>query len=195
MPVLTAGGAGVRHRRRWLFRDLDVRINAGEKVAVVGPPGSGRTTVLLALTRRFRLSAGQVHLTGTAALGYVPEVSEPENVLSAAELVQERYLLLGRRPDTEINWHGLDPSLRGFELSPFQRQVLGVILARLAQPQLVALDATDEGLDESERDQLWALIDELAEDGIAVLFSARSVDDSRVATVINLGADQKEEVK
>ena len=49
MPVLTAAGAGVRHRRRWLFQDLDVSVEPGEIVAVVGPPGSGRTTVLLAL--------------------------------------------------------------------------------------------------------------------------------------------------
>ena len=53
MPVLTAAGAGVRHRRRWLFRDLDVGVEPGEIVAIVGPPGSGRTTVLLALSHRF----------------------------------------------------------------------------------------------------------------------------------------------
>ena len=60
MSVLTAHGAGVRHRGRWLFRDLDVTVEPGELVAVVGPPGSGRTTLLLALADRFRLSAGKV---------------------------------------------------------------------------------------------------------------------------------------
>ena len=64
MPVLTATGAGVRHRRRWLFRDLDVTVEPGELVAVVGPPGSGRTTVLLALARRFRLTSGKIQIAG-----------------------------------------------------------------------------------------------------------------------------------
>src|SRR3954470_4472578 len=118
MPVLTATGAGVRRRRRWLFRDLDVAADSGEIVAIVGPPGSGRTTVLLALARRFRLSAGRVDIRGTAALGYVPGVSEPESVLTVAEHVRERCLLTGRRPGGEVAWHGLDPRARGWELSP-----------------------------------------------------------------------------
>src|SRR5690349_7857811 len=46
MSVLHAQAAGVRRRRRWLFRDLDVSVSPGDVVAIVGPPGSGRTTVL-----------------------------------------------------------------------------------------------------------------------------------------------------
>ncbi|AGL20344.1 ABC transporter ATP-binding protein [Actinoplanes sp. N902-109] len=190
MPVLTATAAGVRHHRRWLFHDLDVTVSPGDKVAIIGPPGSGRTTVLLALTRRFRLSAGQVQLDGAAALGHVPGVSEPENVLTAAELVRERSLLEGRPPRQQVDWHGLDPALRGFELSPYQRQVLGLIQAQVAQPQLIALDAIDEGLNAAEREQLQALIDEIAATGVAVLMTARDIDETRVATVIRLGGDQ-----
>jgi ABC-2 type transport system ATP-binding protein len=64
--------------------------------AVVGPPGSGRTTVLLAPARRFRLTAGKIQITGTAALGQAPDVSRPEPVFSVAEHVRERLALLGR---------------------------------------------------------------------------------------------------
>ncbi|GAA2473133.1 ABC transporter ATP-binding protein [Winogradskya humida] len=190
MPVLHASGAGVRHHRRWLFRDLDVSASPGDVVAIVGPPGSGRTTVLLALARRFKLSAGQVDLTGAVALGYVPDVSEPESVLTVAEHVRERALLVGRSTATSVDLKGLDPGMRGFALSPFQRQVLGLVLARIAQPQLIALDATDEGLDADEREQLWGLIGDVASDGIAVLLTAREIDESRVTTVVRLGAPE-----
>ena len=190
MPVLTVNGAGVRHRRRWLFRDLDVSVSAGEVVAIVGPPGSGRTTVLLALAKRFRLSAGEITLMGTAALGHVPDVCEPESVLTVAEHVRERFLLEGRRPVADLDWHGLDPALRGFELSPFQRQVLGLILARIPQPQLIALDAIDEGLNAEEREHLGNLIDEVTQDDIAVLLTAREIDESRVSTVVRLGEEK-----
>src|SRR5689334_392114 len=107
MPVLTARGAGVRHRRRWLFRDLDVTVEPGDLVAVVGPPGSGRTTLLLAMARRFRLSAGEVRLTGRAALGHVPEVTAPEPAFTVADHVRERLALLGRSRRESANLYGL----------------------------------------------------------------------------------------
>src|ERR1700755_2135701 len=95
MSVLMARGVGVRQRRRWLFRDLDVTVEPGEVVAIIGPPGSGRTTALLSLAGRFRLGAGSVAVSRTA-LGHVPEVEAPEPVFTVAEHVRERLALLGR---------------------------------------------------------------------------------------------------
>jgi ABC-2 type transport system ATP-binding protein len=190
MSVLEARGAGVRLRRRWLFRDLDVTVEPGEVVAVVGPPGSGRTTALLSLAGRFRLGAGSVSVSRTPSLGHVPDVEAPEPVFTVAEHVRERLALLGRPPGEAagVELHGLDPQKQGRELTPYERQVLGLILAKLAKPQVIALDGLDDGLDAGERQRLWELIDGLSEDGVAVLVSAREVDPERVAQVIDLGA-------
>src|SRR4051794_10668030 len=182
MPVLTAAAAGVRHRRRWIFRDLDVSVDPGETVAVVGPPGSGRTTVLLALAGRFRLSAGSVGLSGTAALAFVPDVEEPEPVFTVTEHVRERLALLGRSSREAVDLGGLDPGLRGRELSPYQKQVLGVVLAKLADPAVITLDGVDHGLDADEQDALWALLDEVAAAGVAVVATARAIEPERVST-------------
>jgi ABC-2 type transport system ATP-binding protein len=193
MPVLTAAGAGVRHRGRWVFRDLEVEVAPGEIVAVVGPPGSGRTTVLLALAKRFRLSTGEVSLSGTAALGYVPGVEQPEPMLTVAEHVRERLALLGR-PRGEAGdviaagLYGLAPELRGWQLSPYQRQLLGLVLARLEGPGVIALDGVDDGLDAREQAELWGLLAGLAEAGVAVLVTAREVDPDCVTTMVRLGA-------
>ena len=192
MPVLTVTGAGVRHRGRWLFRDLDATAERGELVAVVGVPGSGRTTVVLALAQRFRLSAGQVELSGPAALGHVPDVEQPEPVFSVAEHVRERLALLGR-PAGEASGaelYGLDPALKGWQLTPFQKQLLGLALARLAEPALIALDGLDDGLDSVEQAELWRVLGELAAAGVTVVMTAREVDPERVATVIRLGDPQ-----
>ena len=187
MSVLTATGAGVRHHRRWLFQDLDVDVQPGEIVAVVGPPGSGRTTVLLALAHRFRLSAGRV--VGSASLGYVPEVTQPESVLTVREHVRERLLLVGRpaREAAQVPLLGLEPAMKGFELSPYQRQVLGLVLAQLENPQVIAVDGVDEGLTAAEQLDLSVLIGGLARQGIAVLITAREIDEEQVSTVIQLG--------
>ena len=195
MPVLTATGAGVRHHRRWLFRDLNVSAAAGELVAIVGAPGSGRTTVLLALANRFRLSAGKVDLAGRAALGHVPDVEQPEAVFSVAEHVRERLALLGRSSrDTEAvlddSLYGLDPALKGWQLTPYQRQLLGLVLARLADPALIALDGVDDGLDTAEQAELWRILGGLTAAGVTVVVTAREIDPERAATVVGLGNPQ-----
>lgn len=189
MSVLIAHGVGVRQRRRWLFRDLDVTVDPGEVVAVVGPPGSGRTTALLALARRFRLSAGSVTVSGTASLGHVPDVEVPEPVFTVVEHVRERLALLGRpRADAAgVELHGLDPRKQGRDLTPYEKQVLGLILAGLSGPRVIALDGLDDGLDAREQKLLWGLIDEIAEGGTAVLVTAREIDPERVAKLIELG--------
>ncbi|SNY14590.1 ABC transporter ATP-binding protein [Paractinoplanes atraurantiacus] len=193
MSVVTARGAGVRHRRRWLFQDLDVDVEPGELVAVVGPPGSGRTTALLALARRFRLSAGTVELTGTASLGYVPEVEGPEPVFTVTEHVRERLALLGRSRSaaTGVPLLGLDAEKQGRDLTPYEKQILGLVLARLEEPAVIALDGVDDGLDRREREDLWELLDEIAASGTAVLVTAREIDPERVATVIRLGEEER----
>jgi ABC-2 type transport system ATP-binding protein len=198
MSVLVATGAGVRHRRSWVFRDLDVEVRPGEIVAVVGPPGSGRTTVLLALAKRFRLSTGEVALSGAAALGHVPGVEQPEPMLTVAEHVRERLALLGRprrEADDVIDGglYGIAPTLRGWQLNPYQRQLLGLALARLGGPRVIALDGVDDGLDAREQAELWSALADLAESGVAVLVTAREVDPERVATVVRLRAERRDE--
>lgn len=188
MSVLEARGAGVRRRRRWLFRDLDLTVEPGEIVAVVGPPVGGRTTALLSLAGRFRLSAGSVTLSRTPSLGHVEDVEAPEPVFTVTEHVRERLALLGRPPGEAagIDLRDLDPGKQGRDLTPYEKQVLGLILATLSEPELIALDGLDDGLDAGERQRLWALIEELAQSGVAVLLTARELDPGRKATVIDL---------
>jgi ABC-type multidrug transport system ATPase subunit len=188
MPVLTADGVGVRHRRRWLFRDLGVVVEPGDIVALVGPPGSGRTTALLALADRFRLSAGSVSLSGTAELAYVPGVTEPEPALTVAEHVEERRLLGGRVPD---DLGALGPERKARGLSAYEKQVLGLILATMSDPAVVATDGIDQGTSDAERADVWRRMDELAGTGVAVLVTARDVDPARVTQVIRLGGQER----
>ena len=83
--VVQARGLGARTRRGWVFRDVDLDVEAGERLTVTGPAGSGRTSLLLALAGCFKTSDGSVHRRGVVALGHVPGVHEPEPALTVAE--------------------------------------------------------------------------------------------------------------
>ncbi|MFF2653347.1 ATP-binding cassette domain-containing protein [Streptomyces sp. NPDC058045] len=101
-------GFGLKGPRGWVFREVEFRAPGGSLVAVVGPSGSGRTCLLLALTGRMRASegwaeVGGVRLPGRSAaarrfcgLAQVPGVSDLDPSLTVAEHLRERALLQRR---------------------------------------------------------------------------------------------------
>ncbi|WP_051799456.1 ATP-binding cassette domain-containing protein [Catenuloplanes japonicus] len=186
MPVVEARGLGVRHRKEWIFKDIDFEADEGELVALTGPAGSGRTSLLLALAGRLRTSAGTVRCDGPAALGLVAGVHEPEPALTVAENLRERRLLLGRRarPGATVEPpFGLRPDARVARLTPYPRQLLGLALALLGGPRLIVVDDVDQGLDTSERAALWEVLAQVAAEGPAVVASCRESASTRVFTL------------
>ena len=177
MSVLVAEGLGLRTRRGWVFRDVDLEVHSGDLVALTGPAGSGRTSLLLALAGHFRTSAGTRRLTGRAGIGLVPGINEPESGLTAAEHVRERRLLLGERDGCELL---VDPRTLGRDLTPYQRQRLMLALATMGYPELVVADDVDLGLSTAERTELWQVLTDLADQGYAVIATAREAPDNAI---------------
>ncbi|MEV4512780.1 ABC transporter ATP-binding protein [Dactylosporangium sp. NPDC049525] len=171
--VVEARGLGARTRRGWVFRDVDLDVEAGERLTVTGPAGSGRTSLLLALAGYFATSAGSVHRRGVIALGHVPGVHEPEPALTVAEHIEERRILLGRRRKGRVDDLPLEPGTLGRDLDALDRHLLGLTLARIAGPAAVVVDDVDSGLSTVERARLDEALDALTDDGIAVIAAAR----------------------
>jgi ABC-2 type transport system ATP-binding protein len=189
--VVTADGLGLQTRRGWVFRDVTLEVAPGELVALTGPAGSGRTSLLLALAGYFRTNAGTHQLTGTAGVGLVPGLNEPEPGLTAAEHVQERLLLLGRRPRGRgvpanrvselLADLPVDEDTLGRDLTPYQRQRLMLRLAEIGEPDLFAVDDVDTGLSAEERAWLWQALTDLTAQGHTVLATCRELTGCREA--------------
>ena len=177
MSVLVAEGLGLRTRRGWVFRDVDLEVHSGDLVALTGPAGSGRTSLLLALAGHFRTSAGTRRLKGRAGIGLVPTINEPEPGLTAAEHVRERQLLVRSAETVQLPVEG---NTLGRDLSPYQRQRLMLALATMGYPELVVADDVDLGLSTAERTELWQVLTDLTGQGYAVIATAREAPDNAI---------------
>ncbi|MEV6787783.1 ATP-binding cassette domain-containing protein [Streptomyces sp. NPDC051098] len=111
--AVTAEDFGLEGPRGWAFRSVTVEAEPGSLIAVVGPSGSGRTSLLLALTGRMRPTEGSAEVAGLplprkmaavrriSALGPVQGVSELDPALTVGEHLRER-ALLQRRFDASL---------------------------------------------------------------------------------------------
>ncbi|QVL52900.1 MAG: urea ABC transporter ATP-binding subunit UrtE [Cyanobium sp. M30B3] len=175
-----------------ILRDVDLTVNSGEMVCLIGRNGVGKTTLLKSLIGLLRPRSGSVLLEGEAidrlaphqraraGIGYVPQGRE-----IIPQLTVEENLLLGleARPGGMARHRRIDPIVyelfpvlrdflprKGGDLSGGQQQQLAIARALLGQPSLLLLDEPTEGIQPNiVQDIERAVRRIIAETGIGVL--------------------------
>ncbi len=174
--------------------DVSLRVDAGEFVAIAGPNGGGKTTLLRLVLGLERPTAGSVLVFGRpggkssdgARIGYLPQrarlIGEApvtvREVVSAGRLAPAGIWGPLRRTDREavaraIETVGLgdraDSPLRTLSGGMQQRALIAKALA--SEPTLLALDEPTTGVDAESQESLGALLEELREElGVTILY-------------------------
>jgi ABC-type Mn2+/Zn2+ transport system ATPase subunit len=154
--------ASVGYRRRALLAGIDLAVAEGDFLAMVGPNGGGKTTVLLSLLGAVPLLAGRLVRPRPLRIGYVPQREHVDTIwpLTAGEVaLMGRYPALGpfrrpgradvdevRRAMARVGIEHLAGHPYG-ELSGGQRQRILIARALAANPELLALDEPTNGMD------------------------------------------------
>ena len=87
MNYLSAESLSKSFNDRWLFKDLTIGIGQGEKVALVGENGTGKTTLLKILTGQIKPDEGVVSTREGIKLGYLTQQPNIEANLSVKEIL------------------------------------------------------------------------------------------------------------
>ncbi|UTI65437.1 ATP-binding cassette domain-containing protein [Paraconexibacter antarcticus] len=186
--LLVAEGVSVRAGEQTLVQPTSLTLAAGELVAVIGPSGAGKTSLLRALAGTLPLAAGRVQTAGGAAgaVGFVPaddllhdELTVFEELLFAARL---RAPAGGDGGDVLARVHEVIDDLRltGLEearvatLSKGQRRRTSCGVELVGRPGVLLLDEPAAGLDPGLERRLMIMLRRLADEGRGVLVATHS---------------------
>jgi len=143
---------GVSYGAQTVLRGVDMHVEAGEILTIVGPNGSGKTSLLRALIGAIPITAGRVSRKPGLRLGYVPQRLHIDPTMP---ITVGRFMHLpDRAPTKEVERALVQagvPGLAGRQMSDLSGgQFQRVMLARalLNEPELLLLDEATQGLDQ-----------------------------------------------
>jgi zinc transport system ATP-binding protein len=199
-PVIEVAGGAVALAGRPIVRDIDLSVEPGEVVALLGANGSGKSTLVKALVGLLPMSAGHVRLFGSPLerfsewqrLGYVPQRSTiaqgvpatVREVVAAGRLARRHAFQLPGAQDRRAVRDALEAV--GLEdranhqvstLSGGQQQRVLIARTLAGEPELLLLDEPNAG------------VDVISQQAIADTLAARARAGSTIVVVLHeLGA-------
>ncbi len=193
--MLTVRGLDAHYGLAHILAGLDLTVQRGEVVVLLGRNGAGKSTTLKSIIGLVRPSKGQITFEGQEiagrspstiarlGLGYVPEERRIFTDLSVRENLE-----VGRQKPRQgvPHWtpdklYALFPNLAemkdrpGGRMSGGEQQMLTIARTLMGNPRLILLDEPSEGLSPLIVEQMADAIAALKRDGMTVLLSEQSL--------------------
>lgn len=180
----------------YVLKNLDFTIRPGEKVALVGPTGAGKSSIIRLLCRLYDVSEGEILLDGIN----IRDLPQAELRRRMAVILQDGFLFAGdvksnitlgedypleavQEAATQTNVapfieqlpQGYDTPLRerGTNLSGGQKQLLAFARAAIRNPGILILDEATANLDVGTEALIQDALEKLLEDRTAIIIAHR----------------------
>ncbi len=187
MSFIHVQGLCAGYGRSTVLRDIDLEVDEGDAVAVVGKNGAGKSTLLMSFFGGTTITAGAINVGGADLRGLPAYAAakqgaalSPQGRLILPHLTVKENLLLGQACRRKGAWtleriYELFPILyerraaSGTALSGGQQQMLAVGRALLGNPRVLLLDEPSEGLSPVLVDELAVVFNQIRQAGVGVL--------------------------
>jgi len=180
-----------------ILHGIDMSIEQGETVTLLGRNGAGKTTTMRTIMGLLRPKEGQVIFRGEVISGHKPfqiarkgiaYVPEERAIFVHLSLVENlKIAQVGMGNNLKGTWtveriFEKFPTLaerkmhRGANLSGGEQQMLAIARALMSEPDLLLLDEPSEGLGPLIVEELQKITQEIVEEGITVLLVEQDLD-------------------
>lgn len=171
----------------WALRDLDLSVEAGEAVALIGANGAGKSTALKLASRVIEPTSGAVQVSGRVsallelAAGFHPDLTGRENVFLSGALMGHSRRDMERRFDEIVEFSGvrdfIDNPVRHYSSGMAMR--LGFSVASSVDPDVLLIDEVLAVGDRTFSQRCVDRIYGLKEKGTAILFVSHDLESAR----------------
>jgi ATP-binding cassette subfamily B protein len=181
----------------WVLRNVSFKVNAGQRIAIVGATGAGKSSIINLLSRFYEYNKGSIEIDGTNLRDFDPSylsrqvgvvlqdvflfsdsiinnitLNNPnidrERVIEAAKSIGA-HQFIERLPGT----YDYDVKERGGVLSVGQRQMLAFIRAYIYNPAVLVLDEATSSVDTETETMIQAAIDKITAGRTSIIIAHR----------------------
>jgi ATP-binding cassette subfamily B protein len=172
-------------KSRRLLEDVSVEVSAGQRIAIVGPTGCGKTTLINLLMRFYDVDAGEIVVDGTpigeitrhslrTSFGmvlqdsWIRNASVRDNITLGRDFTDEEVIAAAKRAHAHSFIRrlpdGYDTILRGdSSLSQGQKQLISIARVMLLSPPILILDEATSSIDTHTERKIQDAFDTLME--------------------------------
>jgi len=199
-PVIEVGGATVRFQAETALDNVDFRMFAGEVHSLMGENGAGKSTLIKGITGALQLDSGSISLDGSPIHFAGPAEAQRAGVRTVYQeidllpnLTVAENIMLGREPRRwwGIDWRAMQREAAavldelGLDIDPGTllgthslavQQLVAIARAVSGELRVLVLDEPTSSLDTDEVAELFRIIRELKDRGVAILFISHFLD-------------------
>lgn len=187
-PAVVADGVGKTFGDRPVLQGLDLRVDQGTVLGLLGSNGAGKSTLIRIMTGLLRPDAGTVRVAGLTPrrdrigevvgvapqdLGLYPQLTARQNLGCFAQFAGLRRAAARRRADEVLALLGLEAcaDVAAGRLSGGQKRRLHTAVALAHRPTVIFLDEPTVGADVQSRAGILGVVQQLAEEGATVVYT------------------------
>jgi ABC-2 type transport system ATP-binding protein len=178
---------GGSHQDFWALHELDLTVNEGETVGILGHNGSGKSTTLKCIAGILKPTTGVVRVRGRVAsllelgAGFHPDLTGRENVYINAAFLGISKQEIARRFDDIVGFAELesfiDQQVKYYSSGMFVR--LGFAVAINVEPDVLLVDEVLSVGDEAFQQKCMDRVEQIQSEGRTILFVTHAADQVR----------------